>query len=318
MKRAETIALVEAALAILIWGSSFIFIKIALREISPVTLIILRFALGALILGAAAWGRGDFVRLSRADLPGLALLGAVGITLQQLLQVSGQASADASVAVFLAATAPAFTVLLAAIILRERLRLWQVLGVGLATVGAVAVGTNGDVASVWRGQFGAPGNFLVLLSAAVWAAFTILNKRMVHNRPPALVTGAMFFFGWLFALPVFVAQKGWREIPNLSPTGWAMALGIGAVCSAFAYLINSHALQHVPASRVAVIQNLEPISAVIGAALVLKETITLPMLMGGAAILIGVYLAERAAPSAEQIKPPDAEAVAGLSLGDAD
>ncbi len=297
-KRRETLAVVEALIAISLWGISFISIKLALADVSPVTLIVLRFAMGALIVGAVAWRRGEFARLAWRDLPALASVGLIGITLQQILQVTGQDSADASVAAFLAATAPAFTVALAAFVLREKPRAWQIAGIALATAGAITVATNGDWGALARGNFGAPGNIFVLLSSVVWAVLTIQSKSVVSNRPATFVTAAMFFFGALFAAPVFIYQQGWRELAasRVSLTGWGAILFTGVVCTAGAYLLNTHALKHIPASRVALIQNLEPLVAVIAAGAILGESITLAMALGGAAILGGVFLAERTAP----------------------
>lgn len=303
----ETLALIEATLAIALWGISFISIKIALRDVSAVTLIMVRFAIGALLVGAVAWRRGELQRLRARDLPALAVLGLVGIALQQLLQVSGQATAEASVAAFLASTAPAFIVALAALFLRETPRAWQIGGIVLATIGAVLVATNGDWAGLLRGNFGAPGNLLVLASSVVWALLTILSKRAVAQRPAMLVTAAMFFFGGLCVAPIFVAQQGWRELAHVSAEGWAALLFTSAVCTAGAYLLNTHALKHLPASRVALIQNLEPLTAVTAAALLLNEALTGAMLAGGAAILGGVYLAERSTP----VHLPSAEPQAG-------
>lgn len=292
----ETLALGAATLAIGLWGVSFISIKIALRDVSPVTLIVVRFALGALLVGAAAWARGEFRRLRRQDLPALALVGLIGIAVQQLLQVTGQETADAGVAAFLASTAPAFTVLLAALFLRERLRPWQIGGILLATVGAITVATNGNWAGLISGNFGAPGNLLVLASAVVWALLTILSKRAVENRPPLLVTTMMFLFGGLFVTPLFVMQQGWRELATVSATGWMAIAFTSIVCTAGAYLLTTWALKHITASRVALIQNIEPLTAVIVAALLLNEVVTPAMLLGGTAILGGVYLAERIKP----------------------
>jgi len=295
MSRAEAIAVGEEILAIVIWGVSFIYIKIALREISAVTLIVLRFAMGALIVGLFAWQRGDFEQLTWADVPKLALVGALGITLQQLLQVSGQVTADASVAAFLASTAPAFTVLLAAIWLREHLHSRQMVGVGLASLGGIIVATGGDFVALITGQTlrTLPGNVLVLLSSMVWAVFIVLSKRMVRNRPAGLVTSGIFFFGMLFTLPFFLVEQGWSAIPRLSLEGWGAMLYVGILSTAMAYLLNSHALKHISAARVAVIQNVEPLSAMAAAVVILDESITWAMVLGGAAILSGVYLAER-------------------------
>lgn len=295
MSRAEAIAVGEEILAIVIWGVSFIYIKIALREISAVTLIVLRFAMGALIVGLFAWQRGDFEQLTWADVPKLALVGALGITLQQLLQVSGQVTADASVAAFLASTAPAFTVLLAAVWLREHLHSRQMVGVGLASLGGIIVATGGDFVALITGQTlrTLPGNVLVLLSSMVWAVFIVLSKRMVRNRPAGLVTSGIFFFGMLFTLPFFLVEQGWSAIPRLSLEGWGAMLYVGILSTAMAYLLNSHALKHISAARVAVIQNVEPLSAMAAAVVILDESITWAMVLGGAAILSGVYLAER-------------------------
>jgi drug/metabolite transporter (DMT)-like permease len=304
----ETRALLEALAAISLWGISFISIKLALAEVTPVTLIVIRFVSGALVVGAVAWRRGEFRDLSRRDLPALAGVGLVGITLQQLLQVSGQATAEASVAAFLAATAPAFTVALAALFLREAPRPWQIVGVLLATAGAALVATNGDWGSLLRGDFGKPGNLLVLASSVVWALLTILSKRAGAGRPATLVTAGMFFFGGLFAAPLFLAQQGWRELTDVSAAGWGAIAFTSLVCTAGAYLLNTRALQQLSASRVALIQNVEPLVAVTAAALLLSEAVTAAMLAGGAAILGGVYLAERVAPLGAAAPAPQATA----------
>lgn len=300
-------ALGEAILAISLWGISFISIKIALQDVSPVTLIVMRFAAGAVLVGALAWARGEFKLLRWRDVPALASVGLIGIALQQFLQVSGQATAETSVAAFLASTAPAFTVALAALFLKEKIRAWQMGGVALATLGAVLVATNGNLEGLLTGHFGAPGNLLVLASSVVWALLTLLSKRAVENRPAFLVTAGMFFFGTLFLTPLFVAQSGWRELATVSAGGWGAIIFTTLVCTVGAYLLNTHALKHISASRVALIQNLEPLVAVVGAALILREALTWPMLLGGVAILSGVYLAERTAPPVIAETEPTAE-----------
>jgi len=293
VKGTRSLATAEALTAIALWALSFILIKIALRELSPATLIVVRFGVAALVVGLAAGTRGSLPRVSRHDLVGLAVLGAIGVTLHQLLQVIGQTSTDAGMAALCAATAPAFIVVLAAVFLGERLGRWQLLGVLLAIAGAALVSVGGDWSSVRNARYMSLGNLLVLLSAMVWAASTIIGKHMMRKRSSSLITGGSLFFGWLFALPVFLAGKGWREIPGLSVRGWAAIVVLGVFCTAIAHLANNHALRHIPAQRIAVIQNLEPFLAVVGAWLILGEKMSAPMLAGGAAIIAGVYLTER-------------------------
>jgi drug/metabolite transporter (DMT)-like permease len=297
MQNSYRLAQLETALAIALWAISFISIKIALDEVSPITLIILRYGMGWLILGTTTWLQGGFSQLRRNDLPRMFALGAVGVTLHQFLQVYGQASADASAAAFLASTAPAFMILMGAIFLRERLHFGQILGVLLATTGAGIVATG--TPTPWAGgvDWSEPGNLLVLLSAVVWAVFSIMSRLIVQGRPPALITTGMMFFGWAISLPVFIIQRGWQEIPGLSLTGWGALLFTGILSTAASFLLYNHALKQAPASRLAAIQNIEPLIATVAAVLILNETVSLAFVIGGCAIIGGVFLAERQQPA---------------------
>ena len=127
----------------------------------------------------------------------------------------------------------------------------------------------------------------------MWAVFTILNRRLAQGRPPALIACGMLLFGFFFMLPIFLFQGGWREFDGLSYDTWFALLFVGVLSTAAAYLLYTHALTKAEASRLAAIQNIEPVIAVGAAAIILREAITGTLLIGGAAILVGVYLAER-------------------------
>ena len=302
-QKAHQLALLETTLAISLWGLSFVLIKIALREISPVTLIVMRFLIGSLVLSAFSFFRGDFSILQRSDLARMALLGIVGVSLQQILQVSGQVTANAGTAAFLASTAPAFIVLFGGVILRERLRPWQVLGVLMATLGAGVVSSGGEINFLLHSRSEISGSLLVLFSAIVWAGFSILSRYIVKDRAPSLMAAGMMAFGCLFLLPVFVVQRGWMELAHLSAPVWTAMGLLGVLCTAVAYLLYTHALKLVPASRLAAIQAIEPLIAVIAAGMILSEVLSPALAAGGASILLGVYLAERYAPG--PVKPPE-------------
>lgn len=295
------LALIKTALAITLWALSFIFIKIALMEVSVISLITIRFGIGAVILVCASGINRHFSAFKLSDLPRMAIIGIVGITSQQLLQVSGQVTADAGVAAFLASTAPAFLVILAAIFLRESISIMQVLGVLLATLGAGFVSLEGGWGELAQGRMINPGNLLVLASAVMWAVFTILNRRLSQGRPPILIAGGMLIFGFLFLLPVFVFQGSWGEFSNLSGSVWFALFFVGVLSTAAAYLLYTQALAMVEASRLAAIQNIEPVIAVSAAAMILQEAITGVLLIGGGAILAGVYMAEHFAPGRKQM-----------------
>jgi drug/metabolite transporter (DMT)-like permease len=259
---------------------------------SPVSVIVFRYAMGAVILlGAAIWHRA-IREFRRSDLKGMVILALVGIVLQQFLQVTGQVTANASVAAFLASTAPAFMVILSAWWLKEVVSGWQIVGVLIATIGAAVVAVGGDWGSLMEGDLIHLGNILVLLSAVAWAIYTILTRKLVADRPPILIAGGMLFFGWLFSMPVWIYQRGWQEIPDIGVNAWLALICVGVFSTAITYLLYSHALKLAPASRLSAIQNIEPLVATIAAVWILGESITSSLLLGGFAIFVGVYLAE--------------------------
>ncbi len=143
----------------IVWGVSFIATKVALRDVSPVTVVWLRFAIGFIILGAAVRLRWQFSLPARSDLGYFALLGFLGITFHQWLQSTGLQTAQATTTAWIVATTPIFIALLGWLVLKERLRWVQTLGIFLATVGVLLVVTRGNLASLASGSFGDAGGF---------------------------------------------------------------------------------------------------------------------------------------------------------------
>ena len=99
--------------------------------------------------------------------------------------------------------------------------------------------------------------------------------------------------GWLFTSLLFFSGPGLKEIPALTFNGWLGVTFLGIFCSGLAYIAWYDALQALQASQVGVFLYIEPLVAVIVAALILAEAVTLVSLMGGTIILIGVYLVNR-------------------------
>ncbi|HWQ83589.1 MAG TPA: EamA family transporter, partial [Anaerolineales bacterium] len=198
---------IETASAIALWAVSFPLIKLALREISPVTLIVIRFSLGGLSLFLIASRQRLWREVRWVELPAILGLGLVGVTLHQFLQVTGQVTASAGIAAFLASTAPAFIVLMGSMFLKERLGLLQIGGVLLATAGAAVVSTGGF--SGWQkgGQLFEPGSLLILGSAVIWAVYSILNRVLGSHRPPLVTASGMMLAGVFFSLPVWINQR---------------------------------------------------------------------------------------------------------------
>lgn len=284
-------AIAAGSLAILFWGASFVWIKAALRELEPITLVTLRFAIGSgvvwlLALRSPRGRRG----LRRSEVVPVAGLGLLGIAVHQGLQTTGMRSASASSAAWMASLAPAFIVLLAWPILGERVRAWQAIGLAAALVGA---GLVSSTAAAPSGDGTLGGALLVLASAVVWALCSILGKAQFLGRPPMVMTAWSMTFGWLTLCAAFVGSGAWTDLAGVSTSTWSAVGLLGVASTGLAYGLYFYALSGAEAAWVAALQYLEPLVTMALAGVMLGERITAVLVVGGALILRGVWLVDR-------------------------
>ena len=285
----STPTLLKALAATILWGASFIATKVALREITPLTVVALRFALGVVVLLALLGWRREARVAERRHLPWLLLLGLNGITVHQLLQSTGLLTTTATNSGWMVALIPIFTAVFARLMLRETFGPRKVAGLVVASLGAAVIVGRGDVTPAFL-THATLGDGLVLLSAANWALFTTLSKRVIGRYTPAVMMAHVMTFGWLASLPLSAFEGGWRDVPALSSAGWASVLFLGIGCSGLAYAFWYDALAETEASSLASFQYFQPIVTVVVAAAVLGEPVTKAVASGGAAILLGVWL----------------------------
>jgi drug/metabolite transporter (DMT)-like permease len=293
MERRNFIPYLKVTFSVVVWGASFIATKVSLQDVSPATVVWLRFGIGFLVLGLAALWQGQLALPKRKDIPYFVVLGFIGITFHQWLQSTGLVTAQASTTAWIVATTPIFMALLGWLVLREKLTKFQIFGIALATAGVILVVSEGDLASLAEGNFGAVGNILILISAPNWAVFSTLSRRGLQKHPAGLMLLYVMGFGWLFTSIMFVAGPGPHDIARLTINGWLGIIFLGVACSGLAYIFWYDGLQAIPASQVGAFLYLEPLVAVIVAAIVLDEPVLLTSLAGGATILIGVWLVNR-------------------------
>ena len=295
-------AILKALFAVTVWGASFVATKIALQYSSPTTVVWLRFAMGVLILGFAVGLSKQFLLPQGKDWGYFALLGFLGITFHQWLQSTGLVTAQATTTGWIIASTPIFMAMLGLLVLREYLVWYQIAGIILAAVGVLLVVTKGDLATVFTGQFGAPGDFLVLISAPNWAVFSALSRSGLKKHSSTLMMFYVMTFGWLFTSILFFFGAGMNEISSIPWDGWMAITFLGICCSGIAYIFWYDALKVLPVAQTGAFLYLEPIITVFVAALVLRENILLASLVGGVIILIGVWLVNRPGQSAQVVE----------------
>lgn len=283
----------QAFLAIVLWGISFVATRLALREVEPVTLIFTRFALGVALLLTVLAARRVPLLPPRSTWPALATMGFVGIFVHQLLQSYALTLTTAVRTGWLIGIIPIWSALLAAIFLRERFGVGKIAGLALGFLGAALVVTRGRFEPGLLALPSTRGDLLILVSTVTWAVYTVLGHDTIRRLGSLRATAGAMLAGWLMLSPWFLGAGGWRELAHVSNVGWAAILFLGIGCSGLAYWFWYGALERVETSRVAAFLYLEPLVTVAAAVPLLGERVDWSTVAGGAVVLTGVALVQR-------------------------
>jgi drug/metabolite transporter (DMT)-like permease len=282
--------------AVVLWGVSFVATKAALREVSPVTLIFTRFALGLAVLVLILKLRRESLIPPRNAWPMLAVMGFVGIFVHQMLQAHALTLTTAVRTGWLIGLTPIWSAVLAAVFLDESFGPRKVLGLFLGTVGALLVMTRGELSPRVLALPATRGDLLILASTVNWAIYTILGRATLKRLGSARATAAAMFIGWAMLIPFFVDAAGWQEYRSLSSTSVTAIVFLGVGCSGLGYFFWYAALERIEASQVAAFLYVEPLVTLTAAVALLGESVALSTIVGGILVLVGVLTVQSAQP----------------------
>ena len=293
MPKPKILPYLEALFAVVVWGASFIATKIAVGQISPISVVWIRFAIGIPILFVAVFMRKQFAFPKGSEWWYFTLLGFLGISFHQWLQSNGLQTSQATTTAWIVSTSPAFIAVLGWLILKEKLNLLQSSGIALAMLGVLVVVSKGDFSSLAVGHFGTIGDLLIFISSINWAVFSILSRRGLKEHPSTRLTLWVMTIGWLITTIPFLAQGKITELAQLDTRGWIAILFLGVFTTGLAYIAWFDALGQLPAAQTGAFLFIEPPSSMIVAAIILNEAITLPAILGGVVIILGIWLVNR-------------------------
>lgn len=264
----------------------------AAGQVGPSQVATLRFLFGAAFILVLLLGRrqGRFITaaVKKDGLP-IALLGAVGVFLTFFLLHEGIESTSASTAAVIFSMNPVFTVLIATIILRERLGLMGWLGVGLGLAGAFAAVTGFRFSGLFsREDF--LGGILVLVSAVTWSLYTVYGKRYSERYGSLVLSLLTMVSGSLLLAVLLTAQGGWGEMAGYGARAWAWLLYLGLVTVGIGYILYFEGMRRVPASRGASLFYLKPVLALLFAHFALGEPISYTLLLASVMVASGILL----------------------------
>ena len=281
---------------IIFWGSSFVIVKIALDEgLTPVAIATFRFLIaGGLFLATLLFKKNkerDYKLLvEKKDAPTLLFLALTGVTFFFTIQYTGIQMAGPSIAaIFVCLLSPIFIAVLSARMFEEHLTKKQIFGIGLATAGGFIVITSGTLSFPGNREF-LLGSLLLLSTPVLWAAYSLLGKKIMEKYTPFLVVAYITVLGGLCLIPFSLAENSLHQIFTMSLDGWLTILFLSLTCSLLGYYIWFYVLRQVEAAVTSSFLFAEPLVTVLFAVTFVGEELSLSILAGGLLIFIGVYL----------------------------
>ena len=277
-------------LAIIFWGASFIATKYLLDELTPETIISMRLILAiSLLLTIALLQKRDFSINLKSH--GYILLLAMIAVFHLWIQVTGLKFTTASNTGWIIGTAPIFMALLGLFFFKEKLNALKVTGIIIATFGLLMLVGNGNPANI--DLIKNKGDLLVLASAFTWGIYSMVNKKISLNYSPVMTILYLFIMMAIIIIPFTINDSAIKSVINLSGIGWVAILFLGLLCSGVAYVIWAYALREMESAKVGAYLYFEPFVTVIAAWILLREDITLFMILSGLIITAGVFLVNK-------------------------
>jgi drug/metabolite transporter (DMT)-like permease len=280
-----------AFVAAVLFGSSVVAVRVAVQEVPPLSLAVLRFGQGGLLLVFVLLlvGARDLLRVKWHDLPLIILLGAVLFTVFPVTFNASLRLIEASRGALVLATIPLWSALLARVARSERLAPRQVVGV-LLSLGGVGLALA-ERGLGWQGGLGSlVGDGLMLVTALCGAAYAILAQRALDRYNALTVTTYAMVLGTLLLLPAALVEGLVGVLPQLDQQMVALLVFLGVFGGALGFFLWTFALTRLTPTQVAVYINLNPLVAMVLAAALLAERLTIFFVAGFGAVVLGVLL----------------------------
>lgn len=265
------------------------FAKLGLNQIDPFAYAFYRFFISSLIyipVLIVLWKRPA---MPFKDHLRIFLVGLILIPGNQVLFLVGQSMTSAGHSALLFATIPIFIYILAISFLDEKATFRRSLGIIVAFIGVVVILTGGKV------NFGTEhlyGDLLVLMAVIAWAFATVLLKPLSLKYGAFRSMGLGLVYGSLVYFPYGIYRAVTADYSRMDSSGWFSVIYMAVAISLGAYFIWYWVIKFMDVSKVAVLQNIQPIIATAVAAVLLSEPISTAFVIGGIIAIAGVVLTE--------------------------
>lgn len=282
----QIIANIAMVITVFFWGVSFVSIKVAVTEIPPVTMALLRFMIASVILGVMLKKVEPKKRIEKADLPKMLAGGILGITLYFYFENTGVKLTTAANASLIVMVVPVLTIVLDMVFFRTRLSGLKLLGIVIAVVGSYLSVTGNGQLELDASSF--KGNILIICSMLAWALYTLVNKSLQGKYSGLFLTAWQTILGTLCLLPLSLLE--YREWQWFSLIAFWNVLFLALFCSVLCYLFYVYALKYLDVAATTLYLNLIPVVGVVSGYFILNESVLPIQLLGGIITVFAIII----------------------------
>ncbi|AKG34385.1 DMT family transporter [Paenibacillus durus] len=272
------------ALAASIWGGMYVVVKIVVAVIPPLELVWIRYLVAIAALLVIGLITRQQWRIHKRDFLLIIAIGVIGNAISIVAQETGTMLSSAQTGAIITSSTPAFMVIFAWLLLKERLTVKKGLSVGLATIGVfLIVGADHvDVSSKL-------GGIALLIAALTWALMSVLVKRVPGEYSQIVVTAYSILVALIVLTPFVLGRLHALPVSQLAhPAIWGGVLYLGIVSTAGGFLLWNRGLQMLNASSGGLFFFFQPVVGTLLGWLILGENIGVTFWIGSILILSGV------------------------------
>ena len=268
----------------LIWGSSFMFIRLGVQELRPIEVVFTRTAIGGIGIALVIALRRIPVPRDWRTLRGLIILGIGNVVVPFMLITWGEQTVESGTAAVLQSTAALFALVVAHFVFAdERITRRKTVGLVTGFAGVIVLFSSGG--GIFTGDL--TGQLAIVAASLFYGIFTSYSRRLIQGDvQPVVVAGVTLLTAAAVTAPF--ALPGFTPLHTLAPLTVGAMAALGLLNTFIAYLLFYYLVRELGAARTAMVTYVVPLVGVVLGAVFLQEEIGLPLLVGAALIMAGI------------------------------
>jgi drug/metabolite transporter (DMT)-like permease len=277
----------------LFWGGAFVAGKVVSQNVGPFSIAFQRFAIASILLILLTWKiEGKLPALKKFQIMPVILLGITGIFTYNVLFFKGLKIIEASRASLIIATCPVFITIFSVFFLKEKINLIKGLGIIISICGAIVVISKGNINGIFETGLGL-GELYIFCCVLTWVAYSLIGKAVMRNLSPLASVSYSAIVGAV-ALSVPACFEGlFQNIRNQSMLDWSCISYLGIFATVIGFVWYYQGVQRLGPTKTGLFINFVPVFAILCAFIILREPITISLVVGTVLVISGVYLTNR-------------------------